>query len=130
MSAGSLPPTRHVLYSIRTCSSIGPVQFVISRVFVQGHGLLLFFIHTLDPNLTQLNILACPRLEELVLSLDEADPREMESIVEMAVAKVLRGAKLKFVRFMSFTGLPLLLSGLAECVSRVETSSGWGERQS
>ena len=57
------------------------------------------------------------------MSLDEADPREMESIVEMAVAKALRGAKLKFVRFMSFTGLPPLLSGDEEMSTNVEVPS-------
>ena len=121
IEGGCLPPGSTLPHLAFTLTK--DIQ-ILKLVRCQG---LLLFIDALDPNLKQSDGLACPELEELILSLDTASPREIERVAEMTAARAMRGAKLKSVHFVCPTGLPPLPPELAEHVSHVKISSGWDE---
>ena len=60
------------------------------------------FILALDPNTRLSGVMACPKLEELVLVLRlDGETLNIRNVIEMAAARALRGAKLKSVRIVS-----------------------------
>jgi len=88
-----------------------------------------FFIHALDPTMSPSGVMACPRLEKLVV--DHKETLDIKSFIRMAAARVSRGVKLKFVRICSSWFVTTMypehdVSELKKHVFRVECSNSGG----
>jgi len=59
----------------------------------------LTLIRVLNPSTNSSGVVACPKLEELVI--EHPGKCNIMDVVAMAAARALRGAKLKTVRFIS-----------------------------
>ena len=84
-------------------------------------GYLDPFICALDTRIGSWNVLACPKLEELVPRVRREDEFDVYGMVGMAAARASRGAKLRSVRVVAlgkFT--PVDVSELGKHVSQVE----------
>ena len=60
---------------------------------------LHIFVHTLQLNMSSSEVAICPELEEFVIVPDEGT-LNMKSLIEMAAARALRGAKLKTIKIV------------------------------
>ena len=80
------------------------------------------FTHTLHPDMSSLEVVVCPKLEELVFVLGSNRVTfDITSVVRMAAARALRGAKLGTVRVVDGDGRAGLdVSELRKHVSYVE----------
>jgi len=58
--------------------------------------------HALDPSTNASGDMVCPKLEKLVI--DHRELLEIKDVIGMAAARELRGAKLKFVKIISWDG--------------------------
>jgi hypothetical protein len=56
-------------------------------------------IHALHPTMSSSGAVVCPKLEELVVALDE-ETLDMESVIGAVAARASRGAKLEFLRIV------------------------------
>jgi hypothetical protein len=56
------------------------------------------FVHALHPNMSSSGVVVCPKLEELSMTLVNGMTLDVKSVIEVAAARALRGARLKFVR--------------------------------
>ena len=60
------------------------------------------FTHALDPNMNPSGVVACPKLEGLILVLRQnRETLDIKSVIKMAEARASRGAKLKSVRIVT-----------------------------
>ena len=59
---------------------------------------LPFFVQVLDPDANSLEVLACPKLEELVLRINMKGEFDIWSVIGMAAARARWGVKLKSIR--------------------------------
>jgi hypothetical protein len=59
---------------------------------------LPFFVQVLDPDANSLEVLACPKLEELVLRINMKGAFDIWSVIGMAAARARWGVKLKSIR--------------------------------
>ena len=90
----------------------------LSTVTISGRTDIVPFVCALNPDVYSPNTLICPRLEDLVLSIDGYD---VEYIEEMVAARALRGAKLKTITVANMTNCsPEDMAELGEHVLHVE----------
>ena len=60
------------------------------------------FTHALDPNMNPSGVVACPKLEGLILVLRQnRETLDIKSVIKMAEARASRGAKLRSVRIVT-----------------------------
>ena len=80
------------------------------------------FLHTLDPRMNASGVVVCPKLEELVLILRRnGETLDIKSVINVAVARASRGAKLESVRIVTHDESGQIdVSELMEYVSHVE----------
>jgi hypothetical protein len=80
------------------------------------------FLHTLDPRMNSSGVVVCPKLEELVLILRrDGETLDIKSIINVAVARASRGAKLELVRIVTHDeSMQIDALELREHVSHVE----------
>ena len=59
------------------------------------------FIHALDPRMSSLQTVVCPKLEGIVLVLGYAEKLDIMDVIGMAAARASRGARLKSIKIVN-----------------------------
>ena len=80
------------------------------------------FIHTLNPDKNPFKTVLCPRLEEIVLYIEDRDLLHVDELTKMAEERALRGAKLPAITIVDIDAFvpKKEVSRLRKHVSRVE----------
>jgi len=85
-----------------------------------GCGDLYIFIDALQPGASSSEVVSCPNLEKLTLSLRSDEEFDIMGLVEMAAARASRGKKLRTIKIIDDWGADLDVSELKKYVWKVE----------